>query len=117
VSYRFLYRPSARDADAINGFPKVSQALFKGLTRFSFEDLRRTFLTIVAEGKRTASLAHAEQLIASLSDRPDMPRDAIDAVAEPLCANVRETPENCLIREEGEKVSMNVDVSERYGKS
>ena len=35
----------------------------------------------------------------------------------PLCANVRETPRNCLIREEGEKVSMNVDVSERCGES
>jgi len=34
-----------------------------------------------------------------------------------LCANVRETPKNCLIREEGEKVSMNVDVSKRCGKS
>ncbi len=42
------------------------------------------------------------------------------AIADPsstLCANVRETPENCLIREEGEKVSMNVDVSKRCGKS
>ena len=35
----------------------------------------------------------------------------------PLCANVRETPRFCLIREEGEKVSMNVDGSKRCGKS
>jgi hypothetical protein len=43
--------------------------------------------------------------------------ERVTNVVKPLCANVRETPENCLIREEGEKVSMNVDVSERYGKS
>lgn len=96
----FLYRPAARDADAINGYPKVSQALLRRLKRFSFEHLRCTFLTIVAEGKRAASLADAEQLIASLNGRPEVPRDAIEAVVDPqlkaLLIGVRDTSVNQL---------------------
>lgn len=95
-----LYRPAGRDTDPVRRFPKVSEALFKRLKRFTFEDLRRTFLTLVAEGSHPASLAHAEQLVAALSEHPAVPNAAIEAVADDqlrsLLIGIRDTSVNRL---------------------
>jgi hypothetical protein len=96
----FLYRPVARDSDPMRRFPLVSDALFKRLKRFTFDDLRKTFLAVVAEGIRPTSLAHAEQLVAALSDRPAVPTNAIEAVVDAdmkaLLIGVRDTAVNRL---------------------